>query len=86
MVNFTFAKKKQKKNTFSSHSKYCHITLSEMTNFKLFHGLKTLGKGEIACYKQFLLFLKYFQKTLAADTYKTRACLGKVKGHLKWRG
>ena len=28
----------------------------------------TVGKGEIACNKQFLLFLQRFQKTCAADT------------------
>ena len=30
----------------------------------------TLGKGEIAHYKQFLLFPQCFQKTCTADTYK----------------
>ena len=29
---------------------------------------KTLGKREIACYKQFLLFPQCFQKTCTADT------------------
>ena len=28
----------------------------------------TVGKGEIACYEQFLLFPQYFQKTSTADT------------------
>ena len=28
----------------------------------------TVGKGEIACYKQFLLFPQCFQKTCTADT------------------
>ena len=28
----------------------------------------TVGKGEIACYEQFLLFLQCFQKTCTADT------------------
>ena len=28
----------------------------------------TMGKGEIACYEQFLLFPQYFQKTFTADT------------------
>ena len=28
----------------------------------------TVGKGEIACYEQFLLFLQCFQKNFAADT------------------
>ena len=28
----------------------------------------TVGKGEIACYKQFLLFPQSFQKTRTADT------------------
>ena len=31
-------------------------------------GSKTLGKGEIACYEQFLLFPLCFQKTRTADT------------------
>ena len=29
---------------------------------------KTLGKGEIACYEQFLLFPQCFQKACTADT------------------
>ena len=37
----------------------------------------TVGKGEIARYKQFLLFPQCFQKTFIADTKKTRVCLGK---------
>ena len=28
----------------------------------------TVGKGEIACYEQFLLFPQCFQKTYTADT------------------
>ena len=28
----------------------------------------TVGKGEIACYKQFILFPQCFQKTCTADT------------------
>ena len=35
---------------------------------------KTVGKGEIARYEQFLLFPQCFKN---ADTEKTRACLGK---------
>ena len=31
------------------------------------NGKKTLGKGEIARYEQFLLFPQYFQKTCTAD-------------------
>ena len=31
-------------------------------------GKNTVGKGEIACYKQFLLFPQYFQRTCTADT------------------
>ena len=30
-----------------------------------------MGKGEIAPYEQFLLFLLRFQKTCTADTYKS---------------
>ena len=33
--------------------------------------------GEIARYKQLLLFLQCLQKTFTADMLKTRACLGK---------
>ena len=29
-----------------------------------------MGKGEIACYKQFFLFPQCFQKTCTGDTYK----------------
>ena len=36
----------------------------------------TVGKGEIACYKQFLLF-PVFSKDLFCRHVKTRACLGK---------
>ena len=32
----------------------------------------TTGKGEIARYKQFLLFPQCFQKTYTADTYKQK--------------
>ena len=28
----------------------------------------TVGKGEIACYEQFLLFPQFFKKTWTADT------------------
>ena len=38
-----------------------------------------VGKGEIACYKQFLLFPQCFQKTCTACHVKTRACLGKAQ-------
>ena len=71
---------------------YCRVyllTLSQTTNFRLFHTERvlqttleldennrkfservenTLGKGEIARYEQFLLFLKCFQKTYTPDT------------------
>ena len=30
----------------------------------------TVGKGEIACYEQFLLFQQWFQRTCSADTWK----------------
>ena len=64
------------------------LTLSQTTNFRLFHtervgrrqisnwmkmaessktGRKHCGKGEIACYEQFLLFPQCFQKTCTAD-------------------
>ena len=38
--------------------------------------VNTVGKGEIARYERFLLFQRCFQKTSAADSLKTRACLG----------
>ena len=39
---------------------------------------KRLGKGETACYEQFLLFPQCFQETCTADRKKKiRACLGK---------
>ena len=37
-----------------------------------------MGKGEVACDEQFLLFPQCFQKTCTAHL-KTRACLEKVK-------
>ena len=37
----------------------------------------TVGKGEIAYYKQFLLFQQFFSKVLYCRHMKTRACLGK---------
>ena len=37
---------------------------------------KTLGKGEIACYKQFLLFPQCFQKTVL-QTHKNQDLFGK---------
>ena len=37
----------------------------------------TVGKGEIARYKRFLLFPQCFQKTCTAVQVKIRACLGK---------
>ena len=39
----------------------------------------TMGKGEIACYKQFLLFPQcffFFFKDLYCRHIKTRACMG----------
>ena len=35
-----------------------------------------MGKGDIACYEQFLLFPPCFQKTCTTRHVKTRACLG----------
>ena len=37
----------------------------------------TVGKGEIACYKQFLLFPTVFSKDLYCRQVKTGPCLGK---------
>ena len=37
----------------------------------------TMGKGEIACYEQFLLFPQVFSKGLHCRHVKNRACLGK---------
>ena len=72
-----------------------YLTLSQMTNFRLFqserlcrrqsdeNGRKfykrvgnTVGKGEIARYGQFLLFLRCLQKSCTADT-KHQGLLGK---------
>ena len=36
----------------------------------------TVGKGEIACYEQFLLFPQHFQDMFARNV-KTRVCFGK---------
>ena len=36
----------------------------------------TVGKGEVARYEQFLLFLIVFSKDLCCRHVKTRACLG----------
>ena len=38
-----------------------------------------VGKGEIACYEQFLLFLTVFSENFKCRHVKTRACLGKGK-------
>ena len=38
-----------------------------------------VGKGEIACYKQFLFIPQYFQKACSADTYKHRFVWERVK-------
>ena len=64
------------------HLQMTFLTLSQTTkefaddnfNFdensrKFFYGVEnTVGKGEIARYKQFLLFPQCFQKTCTADT------------------
>ena len=41
------------------------------------NGYKTLRKGEIACYEQFLLFPQCFRKISTADTYKDNTLLAK---------
>ena len=38
-----------------------------------------LGKGEIACYEQFVLFPQYFQKTCIADTENPGLVCERVK-------
>ena len=38
---------------------------------------KTVGKGEIARYEQFLHFPRCFQKDLSCSHAKTRVCFGK---------
>ena len=38
----------------------------------------TVGKGEIACCEQFLLFPQCFEETCTEDRKKTRACLERV--------
>ena len=37
----------------------------------------TVGKGEIVCYEQLLLFQRCFGKTCTGETLKTRPCLEK---------
>ena len=44
-----------------------------------------VGKGEIACYEQFLLFPQCFQKTCTADTWKPGLVWERVKFTLKCR-
>ena len=39
---------------------------------------KTVGKGEIACHEQFLLFPQYVQTTCTADTSKSGLVLERV--------
>ena len=41
-----------------------------------------MGKGEIACYKQFLLFPQSFQKTYTTDTLKQGLVWERVKSEL----
>ena len=36
-----------------------------------------MGKGEIACYEQFLLFPQCFQKILVLQTHKNQGLFGK---------
>ena len=70
----------------------CHFNSSKLKefaddNFKVDeNGAKfskqiknTVGKGEIACYKQFLLFPQYFQKTCTEDTENPGLFLERVK-------
>ena len=45
---------------------------------------KTVGKGEIARYEQFLLF-PVFTKDLYHRHVNNRACLGEGKGRYKWK-
>ena len=48
---------------------------------KLFKQVEhTVGKGKIARYEQFLLFLQCFQKTCTADTLKPGLVWERVKG------
>ena len=48
-------------------------------NDRLQVGRNTVGKGEIARYEQFLLFLQCFQKTCVADTQKPEPVWKMVK-------
>ena len=45
------------------------LSLMKMTEV-LGTGRKHFGKGEIACYEQFLLFPRCFQKNCTADMYE----------------
>ena len=42
------------------------------------------GKGEIARYEQFLLFLQCFQKTCTAEKYKNQGLFGKGLTNFVW--
>ena len=42
-----------------------------------------MGKGEIACHEQFLLFTQRFQKPCTADTYKPGFVWERVKRPLE---
>ena len=44
-------------------------------------GENTVGKGEIARYEQFLLFMQCFQKACSADTYKPGLVWEGIKGY-----
>ena len=46
-------------------------------------GRKHWGKGEIACYKQFLLFPQWFQKISSADKWKPGLVWEKIKRFIK---
>ena len=43
----------------------------------------TVGKGEIACHEQYLLFSTVFSKDFNGRHVKTRACSGKGKPYSK---
>ena len=44
----------------------------------------TMGKGEIACYEQFLLFPQCFQETCTEDMQKQGLVWERVKQHFLW--
>ena len=60
MANFRLSKMNEFADDNLRYYENCRKFLKRVKN--------TVGKGEIACYEQFLLFPQCFQKTCTADT------------------